>query len=1041
VEIRLLGGFEVLLDGVAVPPSAWPRPQAATLVKVLAVTPGRHLHREQLIDRLWPDLTVSEAAPRLHKLAHYARRALGGDRSAVVLRGETVSLFPDIDVVVDAATFSHAADEALAAGTPTAASAAADTYGGPLLPDDRYQPWTEDLREHLRMRHRELLRVAGRWNDMLADDPADEDAHVGLMTRYLEAGDQRAALRQFERMDAALRRELGVAPGRQALALRDRVLADVPGYSTASVGALVGRRSEQEQLERLMTDAAHGRGRTVLVSGPPGVGKSALLAWLRGRAERAGWRIGQGDAAMVEGAWPYAPVLDALADLYRRHPSLLDGLEDMYRLEIERALAGDELTWSGEGTHQRLFVAAGELLRLAAAGTGLVLTVDDIHEADDASLRLVHYLARRMSRERAILVVGHRPVGRRIEQIRTSLLRRELAYDLRLQPLDRRATEELVRSLRPAPPADLLDHIWDVSAGLPFAVVEMGRSTGTASATAAGALGLARLAVKTREALQQVAVIGTTFDTDQFVILSGLPEREAYAALDAALAALVVVHTGSGYRFRHALIRDALLDDIPPAMRREFHSQAAERLSTVGAPPARIAHHLIAAGQLTDAVPHVLQAVQTEAAIGAYSDALALVDAVREHASGSEHARLLALRADLLAALGDRSAIGAYRAALATAAEPDQPLLRARMGQAAVMEGDLETATSILAELEPTGGPADVAILLAKGNLAYLNGDVDAAWRASNQVGGMVRPEEETWQRLDLLSLQALIAHHRGELFARLRMELRRVHDDPALASTLYEAYLCVVEYLLYGTTPYSEVRAMALSLRNTARRSGVLRAEAFGTAVLGESALLAGELEVADRELQDAADLYRELGAAAGEASMLQRLAELRLFQGDRAEADRLLRQALPLARWSMLALHLVQRVFGTMIRAAPDPEAARTVVEGAVEVIGREDRCAFCDIMFAVPAAIACADVGDVDEARKYMMAAEHSSTLWEGTAWQAAVVEARAHLAGAMNDPAGAARLLEEAALLFEQAGQPLDAERCRTAAARSARPLPA
>ena len=424
--------------------------------------------------------------------------------------------------------------------------------------------------------------------------------------------------------------------------------------------------------------------------------------------------------------------------------------------------------------------------------------------------------------------------------------------------------------------------------------------------------------------------------------------------------------------------------------------------------------------------------METEAAIGAYADALALVDAVRDQARPEDYARLLALRANLMAARGDRSTVDAYRAALAVADQEDKPLLRARMGQAAVMEGDLATAATVLEGLEPTGGAADVPILLAKGNLAYVTGDVDTAWQASDQVCGLVRPEADTWQRLDLLGLQALIAHHRGELFSRLRVELRRAHDDPALARTLYEPYLCVAEYLLYGMTPYSEVRTMALSLRETARRSGVLRAEAFATALLGEAALLAGELAEAERELQDAVDLYRELGAAAGEASTLQRLAELRLLQGDRTEANRLLRQALPKARWSMMALHMVQRIFGTKILAAPDPQAARAVVEEATEVIGREDRCGFCDIMLAVPAAIACADVGDITEARRNLSAAERSSLLWEGTAWQGAVLEARAHLARAAGHPDDGVRLLREAVVLFEQAGQPLDAERCRSKA---------
>src|SRR5690606_22619206 len=121
VEIRLLGGFDVLRDGKPVAAGDWIRPQAATLVKVLALAPGRRLHREQLIDRLWPELTIAEAAPRLHKLAHYARRAAGDDRSAVVLRGENVALLPHTDVVIDVDVFERDAEEALADGSAAVA--------------------------------------------------------------------------------------------------------------------------------------------------------------------------------------------------------------------------------------------------------------------------------------------------------------------------------------------------------------------------------------------------------------------------------------------------------------------------------------------------------------------------------------------------------------------------------------------------------------------------------------------------------------------------------------------------------------------------------------------------------------------------------------------------------------------------------------------------------------------------------------------------------------------------------------------------------
>ena len=120
VRIALLGGFDVAVAGSPVPRAEWRRRQAANLVKLLALTPGRALHREQVTDRLWPDLDVEAAGPRLHKAAHYARRSLGSPR-ALVLDGETVALFPDDRVEVDAAAFQALAEAALAARDGTAA--------------------------------------------------------------------------------------------------------------------------------------------------------------------------------------------------------------------------------------------------------------------------------------------------------------------------------------------------------------------------------------------------------------------------------------------------------------------------------------------------------------------------------------------------------------------------------------------------------------------------------------------------------------------------------------------------------------------------------------------------------------------------------------------------------------------------------------------------------------------------------------------------------------------------------------------------------
>ena len=162
VDINLLGGFSVVVDGRPVVAQAWTRRSAAALVKLLALRPGRRLPREQVMDLLWPDLLLDQAAPRLHKAAHYARTALG-IQTAVVLSGDAVALLPDERVVVDVELFDEASAER-----------AIELYAGDLLPDDLYEPWAEAERERLRTRYLGLLRATGRWADLLAAEPLDE---------------------------------------------------------------------------------------------------------------------------------------------------------------------------------------------------------------------------------------------------------------------------------------------------------------------------------------------------------------------------------------------------------------------------------------------------------------------------------------------------------------------------------------------------------------------------------------------------------------------------------------------------------------------------------------------------------------------------------------------------------------------------------------------------------------------------------------------------------------------------------------------------
>lgn len=1036
VRVRLLGGFAVTIDGVPVLDQLWARRQAATLVKVLALSPRARLHREQLIDRIWPGLDPDQAGPRLHKASYFARRALG--EGSVVLTGEIVSLFPESPPSVDAHEFARAAAAAVESSDPELAARAADLYPGELLPDDRYAEWADAERERLRLLHLEVLRDSGRWEALLAADPTDEEAHLTLVRRLVRAGDRSGALRQFERLERALRVELGVGLSRDALRLREDVLAmpsPIPAAAeqrTPRARTVLGRDAELARTRSLLDRVLTGQGRMLFVAGPQGIGKSTILVELEEQATTSGMRVGTASAAVTDSAWPFAPVLEALADLSRRHPVLLDGLADGLREEIERALAGRGAPWLGESTHQRLFVAAAELLRLAATGPGALLVVDDAGLADESSLKLLHYLARATATEKVLIALGHRSQpGPALARLRDALLGRASAITMDVGPLPLPEAAALVRLSLPTADDELIGAWHAVTAGSPFELAELARAVARGEPVSPPALLPSDAPQDMVRALAEAALLGARFDTDEFQALTGLADAPAFEIIEQGLAHRVLLRTPGGLAFRHKLLRDALLSRLHPGERREIHTRAARALESLGGPASRIGRHFVEAGDYDSAIPWVLRAAETNASLGAYSSALAGLSSVQDHATGEDHVRLLCLRADLLLAMADRGAQDAYREALAVARdETERSHLRVGLARAAMFEGDFETAEIALDGLELKGSTGDSELMLARGNFAYLRGDMDAAQAIATEARRRIAlGSAGSLQVLDLVGLQGLLAHQRGEWFQHLQVELRKAVDNPGAASGIFDGHLCVAEYILNGTTPHQDVLDLAARLRESAERAGVLRAVAFATALRGEAALLMGDLDLAECELQESGDLHHDLGSLAGEAHALQRLADVHLTRGDRAEATRLANRALPLARWSPMARHLIQRVYGTLIYAAPTPDAARAVVDRAEATMGVDDECVFCKIMFVVPAGHACADVGDVDRARAYFTDSQTVAGRWEGTSWQAMVLELQAHLEHVEGRKEVAAQLLSRAAELFEAAGHQIDAQRCR------------
>jgi DNA-binding winged helix-turn-helix (wHTH) protein/tetratricopeptide (TPR) repeat protein len=746
-----------------------------------------------------------------------------------------------------------------------------------------------------------------------------------------------------------------------------RFVADVNERPPSSGPDAGDTTAPAHQVLRAVSDVAAGIGAAIQVGGGPGSGKTDLLHQVAEKARRQGLAVGLSVPTPASRS-PYTCVAEVLKEMAQGDLGLLDAIPAECRAELERAFDGRLPT-----TRQRWFVTVREFLVAAAERSGAVLLLDDLHLAHREAVILIEDVARLTRAHRLAVIVAQRPDAPRWPGFEVV----ELADGHR-------------------PQADQ-----DAAAGLPAGVAQV---------------------------LQRVAQLGERFDRLGFTAASGHDPQDAGQLLEQALGSGVIRAESGGYRFTDPAVTVQLAAQIAPAVRPAVMSEIATRLADLGAPAAQVADLLLAAGEPAVAAPYALEAARLAAASGLHAEVLRWTEGIRDHLGGPAEPALLSLRADALAAVGDHAAVPAYRKALAAADTGQAPGLRTRLARAAVLSGDLASAEEALAGLEPSGGPDDGAILLARGMLAYFSGDIDGADVAVEAARTMALAPGAPNRLLDVITLQGMIAHNRGEWFDRLRRELRATTETPEIASAVFDSHLCVAEYLLYGPTPYEEVRALTRQLREQAERTGARRGVAFAVTVAGEAALLAGDLGAARADLTEALALHTEMGADTGAAHTLQRLAEVELAAGDRSAAGRLLRRALPLARWSPLARHLLQRIYGTLISAAPDAEAALAVVDEAAQRLDEPFACIFCQVMIAVPASIACTEAGRLDQARSWLVQAEKSAATWQGTAWQGAVAEARAHLVRAEGDRAAAGRLLAEAATLFELAGQPLDAQRC-------------
>ncbi len=1031
LEVRLLGDFSACVDGVAIAGARWPSLRAQHLVQLLSLAPRHRLGREQVVDALWPQLGLEAGAANLRKAAHHARQALGR-HEAVVLQGGDVALWPHGAVVVDAVAFEQQARAALAARDAAACAEVAGRHGGELLPGGRYEAWAEPARERLHALHADLLRAGGLWERLVEVDPTDEHAHRELMAREVDAGNRAAAIRWYARLREALQRELGIAPERETDMLYARCVA---GLQQAGP-AYVGRSLALAQTLAWLASPARERPGGLVVRGPAGIGKTAFCRQLDAQARKRGWAGVGVDATQAGRAYAVIAALVERVLLGDRAALDVVGAPARSVLALISPLAAPADALAGPLGRHQVIGAVRRLLVAAARGRELLVQVDDAHLIDDADVDVLMHLASAGAPLCVVLTLRAARAGSALGRGVARLLGSGVLKAIDLEPLaDDEARRLVVQAAPRALADDTIARIVRDAQGSPFAAIELARCVGVdgrvpRTAGEAIAARLCDVPDTTLAALQWMALAGDEFDAGTALAIVPDPEAHAMAVLDSALAAGVLVLAGSRYRFRHDLVRQALIEQIAPHRRLKMHREAAQRLAELDAAPVLVARHWLDGGSPRDALPWWLAAAREALRLAAFSDALRHLQPALEVRPGDPEA--LRLRAEALDAMGDPAAVAAYRAAAEACGEPMAQDLRVKGALAQIKQGDPKGGLEALAGLRPQTVEGRLCEALAYSGAAAL-GAIDPAL-GTHKAAEARRLALESGDTAGLVVAswaQAAAAHARGDLHASVWADLRETSHLPQLAARVFDGQLCMTQRFLYGARPYREVIEFAESLAREARRVGAARGHAFGVTIRGEAELLSGELDAAEAHLREGARLHHAIGGATGEAFSLQRLAEVAMCRGRHDEARTLLDQALDLARQTDIGFHLLDRIYGTRIQLAPDPTAALHALEEAREAVrGPLETCPGCRITFAMPAAIAAARAKRLDLAGEYEAQSSYlAQVVMRLPAWYAAQDEVAGHLALARGEgDAVAASRFTAAAARFREAGHPIDAQRC-------------
>lgn len=641
LEIHLLGGFQVFVEGEPVKESEIKGRKARSLLKMIAYRRNAQMGREKALDELWPDLDREAANGQLYKALHHIRNAFEPHteeaREWVTISDELIQIDPPGELATDASLFEDAARSGINEEDRSLLERAVSIYSGSFLPMNRYAEWAAPPREHYRQLHLDtLIALAERYEAdgelseaaetlrrVMENEPALETAHRALMRIFAKKGQPTRAFHQYEVCRKRLGEELGMRPSSETVRILDDIREgrlgkvskqreDHPTY-TESASSLIGRSKPCSRIDRMLEELdKNGRGGGLLVCGEAGIGKTRLVRELIRKARRRNLQFFAGHSSSGSGNMAYEPFIELFDEILERRPEIQEEMP----AELGRLVPGYEEDGGEPAPHgdklaakSHLFAQVHRFFKTLAKDKPAVIVLEDLHAADRGSRQLFNFLIRHLKQLPVLFAVTLRkeesePLpefanvqdGDSLETVELS----PLTYEEHTALLQQNAGDAVIG-------ADTSARIFQLSEGNPLYALELlrhyvekksaGSSGGGQAASGAPSPEtesipstlrslvnekLENLSPQSRHLLNIAAVIDRRVPYDLLAYLwSGEDEgkkQELFKALEEVIQARLLEEKGLDYSFRHALVQETIYGTISTARRRILHRQVAERL-------------------------------------------------------------------------------------------------------------------------------------------------------------------------------------------------------------------------------------------------------------------------------------------------------------------------------------------------------------------------------------------------------------------------------------------------------------------------------